>query len=85
MCAVSEHDSDVVNILKFFAETRKCVQREKWRVARLTEEDALAKRDERLLCRTPSSVTPIPNTWVYTIMSGANRSHRNTRASWLQW
>ena len=41
---VSEHDSDVINIPKSFAESRRCEQREKWRVDRQAENDALAKR-----------------------------------------
>ena len=69
MSAVSEHDSNVINISKSFAESSRCEQREKWRVARQAEKDALAKRGVRLLCKTPSDVTPIPTKWVYTIKS----------------
>ena len=48
--AFSEHDIDVINIRKSFAESRRCERREKWRVARQVEKDALAKKDVRLLC-----------------------------------
>ena len=57
MNAVSEHDGDTINIPKSFAESRRCEQREKWRVARLAEKDAPAKRGVGLPCKTPSGVT----------------------------
>ena len=69
MIAVSEHDSDTINNHKSFAESRRCEQGERWRVARQAEKDALAERGVRLLCKTSSGVTSIPTKWVYTIKS----------------
>ena len=58
--AISKHDIDVSNVPQSSAEPLRCKQREKWRVARQVEKVAIAKRGVRLLCKTPSCVTPIP-------------------------
>ena len=57
--AVSEQHINVINIPKSFVESRRCEKREKEKVASQYDKDAPAKRGVRLLCRTPSGVTPI--------------------------
>ena len=42
MNAVREHDGDMIHIPKSSAESRRCEQRKKWKVARKAEKDALA-------------------------------------------
>ena len=49
MNEVSEHDT--ITISKSYAESRRCEQREKWRVARQAEKEALAKQGVQLLCK----------------------------------
>ena len=49
---------DTINIPKALR-SHRCEQREKWRVARQAEKEALAKRGVRLLYKISSGVTSI--------------------------